>query len=214
MAESSYTNKNVIEASRNFVNIVAHQETSHGSTEVLIGREKVKLCNEYHVIPCETHVKTWNAVGKFFQGSFGTPTTVFAEPGGKEISRKAGSMGAGELAKEMNSVATKWPGDKINYAAWTQAKQMIAAGEASLEKKEYKKAVTAGTTVGKMKGRAFKDMSEEFMKKVVAAGDEALQEALALPEAAAKKKAVQKIVDDFKGTEVSDKAKKELDALK
>ncbi len=214
MAESSYTNKNVIEASRNFVNVVAHEEVGHGSTEVLIGREKVKLCNEYHTISCEVHVKARSAVGKFFQGTIGLPATVFAEPGGKELTKKTGSMGAGELVKAMNSALAEVKGEKIPLALWNQAQQTVAAGQAAMEKKDFRKAVLAYTALSKMKGRTFKDITEEYLAKVVAAGEDEIKEAAALPEAAAKKKALQKIADDFKGTEISEKAKKELDALK
>ena len=71
MSETSYTDPKVIEMSKNFVNVVAHQETGHGDREVFVGREKKKLCTDYLTIPCAVHTKGWEAVGTFFNGSFG-----------------------------------------------------------------------------------------------------------------------------------------------
>src|SRR5688500_15522665 len=113
MSETSYVDPKVVEMSKNFVNVVAHQETSHGDREILVGREKKKLCAEYFNIPCSVHVKGYEAAGKFFQGTFSTPTTVFADPGGVEISRKVGGLGAGELVKAMNEALLKVGGEKI-----------------------------------------------------------------------------------------------------
>src|SRR5688572_31664880 len=126
MSETSYTDPKVIEMSKNFVNVVAHQETSHGDRELLVGREKKKLCTEYFNIPCSTHVKGWDAVGKFITGTFQTPTTVFADPGGVEISRKVGGLSAGELVKAMNEALLKVNGEKIGLPVWSMMKQLAA----------------------------------------------------------------------------------------
>jgi len=92
MSETTFTDPKVIEASKNFVNIIAHRETTTATAKSR--REgKIKLCNEYYNIPCSVHTKGESVVGKFFQGSLGTPSTVFADPSGKEISKVTGSMG-------------------------------------------------------------------------------------------------------------------------
>jgi hypothetical protein len=214
MSETTFTDPKVIEASKNFVNIIAHRETGHGDHEVSVGKEKIKLCNEYYDIPCSVHTKGEAVVGKFFQGAFGTPSTVFADPSGKEISKIPGSMSAGELVKKMNEALTKVSGEKVPLPQWQAANKLVADSEAFLAKGEPKKAVDAVVKLGKMKGAAFKTMSEEATTKVEDAGKKALTEALALENVEEKKKALKKIVDDYKPLAVSNEAKKELDKLK
>jgi hypothetical protein len=215
MAESTWTDKKVIEASKNFVCLVGHGEMQHGSNEVLLGREKVKLCSEYYTISCDKHVDGAKIVGRFFQGQYSTPTTVFAEPGGKELFRKQGSMSAGELVKQMNDALSKVAGEKVPLPVWAAAKQLLKDAEAALEKKDGKKAIDAYTKVGKLSRSIwFKDTSKEGLDKVNAEGEKLLQDAMALENAAEKKKALQKIADDFKPLPVSAQAKKELEALK
>lgn len=214
MAASSYTDPKVIELSRSYVNVVAHRETGHGDREIQVGKEKRKVCDEYHTIPCDVHVKGCDAINKFFSGNFGTPTTVFCDPSGKEILRQVGSMGAGELVKKMQEALGKVPGDKVALPVWKQAKQSIADGDALLEKGEHKKAIEAYTKVSKMKGKALQQMATDALAKVSEAGEKLLGEALAMDDVAEKKKALKKIADDFKPLGVSTKAKKELDAIK
>ena len=214
MSETTFTDPKVIEASKNFVNIIAHRETGHGDHEVTVGKEKIKLCNEYYDIPCSVHTKGDAVVGKFFQGGLGTPSTVFADPSGKEISKVTGSMSAGELVKKMNEALTKVSGEKVHFAQWQAANKFATDSEAFLAKGDIKKAVDAVVKLGKMKGAAFKTLGEEATTKVEDAGRKALTEALALENVEEKKKALKKIVDDYKPLAVSNEAKKELDKLK
>src|SRR5262245_7431153 len=130
MAESTWTDKKVIEASKNFVCLVGHSETGHGSNEVILGREKVKLCSEYYTIPCDKHVEGEKAVSRFVEGTFTVPLTVFAEPGGKELSRKTGGLSAGELVKQMNDVLSKVSGEKVSLPVWQTGKQLVKDAEA------------------------------------------------------------------------------------
>jgi len=214
MSETSYTDPKVIELSKSFVNLVAHSETTHGSRDAVAGKEKLKLCNEYYNIPCETHTKACSAIGKFFNGTFGTPTTVFADPTGKELTRVVGGVGSGELIKKMNEALAKVMGDKVHLAVWSQVNQLNTEAEAAFEKGDLKKAVDNWTKIGKIKGAQFRVISQDGLKKADEKGDEALKAALALSDAEEKKKALKKIVDDFKGLPVATQAKKELDALK
>src|SRR5947207_4176845 len=154
MSETTFTDPKVIELSKNFVNIIAHRETGHGDHEVTVGKEKVKLCNEYFDIPCSVHTKGESVVGKFFQGSFGTPSTVFADPSGKEISKVQGSMSAGELVKKMNEALSKVSGEKVHLVQWQSANKFVTDSETFLGKGDTKKAVDAVVKLGKMKGAA------------------------------------------------------------
>jgi hypothetical protein len=214
MAESSYKDAKVIEASRNFVNIVAHQETTHGTKEVFVGREKQKLCDEYHTIPCETHTAAWGFVGRFVTGTFQTPTTFFADPTGKEISKVIGGLSAGELVKKMNEALAKVSGEKVPLAAWQTARQLTTDGEVAREKGELKKAVEAYTKLSKLRGGTIKADAEAALKKLDEEGEKQIEAALAEAGVDEKKKALKRISDDFKPLPCAAKAKKELDALK
>ncbi|MBI2901746.1 MAG: hypothetical protein HYY17_16295 [Planctomycetes bacterium] len=214
MAESSYTDRKVIDFSRNFVNVIAHNEAEHKEREVQIGKEKKSLCEEFYTIPCEVHRKGYGAVNKFFSGNFSTPTTVFCDPAGKEIARKEGALGAGELAKEMQTVLQKVVGEKVGLAAWRQAKQALADADAALAEGNYKKAVDLFTKVSKMAGKAVQELGKEGLKKCGEAGAKLLEEALAMTDIEEKRKALKKLVEDFKGTETATRAKKELEAIK
>jgi hypothetical protein len=214
MSDSTFTDPKVIELSKNFVNVIAHRETAHGDHEVMVGKEKIKLCNEYFDIPCSVHTKGDSVVGKFFQGTFGTPSTVFADPTGKEISKVQGGLSSGELMKKMNEALTTVPGEKISLTAWQSAHKFIAEGDAFLAKGDAKKAGDAYGKVAKMKGAAFKAMNDEASARLTEAGEKALKEALAIENVEEKKKALKKISEDYKPLPVSFEAKKELDALK
>lgn len=215
MSETSYVDPKVIEMSKNFVNVVAHEETSHGDREILVGREKKKLCTEYFTIPCATHKAAWSAVGNYFQGSFGTPTTVFADPGGVEISRKVGGLSGGELVKAMQEALAKVQGEKIPLPVWSAKAQCEADVDAALAKPDPRKAIEAAGKIGKLgKATAFKDASREALDKVEAHGKSALEAALGLEKPEDRKKALQKVVDGYKPLPVSDDAKKALAELK
>jgi hypothetical protein len=215
MSETSYTDPKVIEASKNFVNVVAHQETAHGDREILVGREKLKLCTDYFTIPCSTHVKGWAALGKFFEGNFVTPTTVFADPSGAELLRKPGTLSGGELVKAMQEALGKVSGEKIPLAIWNAKAQLEADVDAALAKGDGKKAQDLATKLGKLgKAAAFKEASKEAQDRIEAAGRKALEAALGLEKPEEKKKALQKIADAYKPLPVADEAKKALDGLK
>lgn len=214
MEEETLRNAKVIELSRSFVNVVAHRDTGHGGTETMRGRDKVTLCNDYANIPCETHVKGWGAIGQFINGTFGTPTTVWCDPTGKELFRHEGDPGSADMIKKMNDALSKVEGEKIPQALWSQAVQMRSDADGALEKDETKKAADLYAKLGKLKGAPFKAMSQEGLKKIDEKGAEALKAALAIENADQKKAALKKILEDFKGLSVGAEAKKELDSLK
>ena len=214
MSDTTFTDPKVIELSKNFVNVIAHTETAHGTHDVQVGKEKVALCNEYFNIPCSVHTNGSAVMSRFFNGTFGTPSTVFADPSGKELFKVTGGLSTGELMKKMNEALTQVNGDKISLTQWQLAHKLIADGDAFLAKGDAKKAADAFGKVGKMKGAAFKTMTDEASARLTEAGEKALKDALALENAEEKKKALKKIAEDYKPLPVSLEAKKELDALK
>lgn len=210
MEEGTLRNAKVIDLSKTFVMLAAHQETAHGSTEMIVGREKVKLCNDYGTIPCEAHVRAWSAVGHFINGTFGTPTTIFCDPTGKEISRHEGDPGAGEMVKKMTDALAKVEGEKIPAAVWSQQ----AEAEAAWMKGDFKKAVDLWTKQSKSKTASLRTLSQDGLQKIGDRGAEALKTALAIESVPDKKAALKKIGDDFKGLPVAADAKKELETIK
>lgn len=214
MAGSAYPDPKLIEASKNVVNVVQHNETAHGEREIPMGKEKVKVCTVYGTIPCSAHTGNGNAVGKFVNGSFGVPLTIFCDPTGKELFRKTGAMGGGEVAKQMQEALAKVPGEHAPLSAWQQAKKDIAEGDAAFEKGDLKKAVECYGKPAKFRIKALKELSEKSLAPVIAKIEQMLKDALALENVEEKKKALKKIADDFKPLEVAAKAKKELDSLK
>jgi len=214
MEEETLRNAKVVELSRSFVNVVAHRDTDHGSTETLRGRDKVKVCNDYGNIPCETHVKGWSAVSRFINGTFGTPTTVFCDPSGKELFRTEGDPGSADMLKKMNEALSKVEGEKIPQGLWSQAAQLRTDADAALEKGDLKKASDLYSKLGKIKGAPFKTMSQDGLKKLDEKLAEALKAALAMDSVDQKKAALKKLAEDFKGLPAAAEAKKELDALK
>ena len=214
MEASTYTDAKVIAASKNFVNVIAHGEDSHGTRDVIVnGREKKSWCKEYWGIDCSVHKEGSKAVGNFMKGSYGTPTTLFVDPDGKEISRKPGSAGAGELVKLMAEALAKVPGDHVSAIDWNSGKKQIADAEEAIGKEDYKKALELVGKVARSKVKAVAAMAADVSKKLEDKAGEMLEEAKGKlesdkPEA---KKLLKKIVEQFKGL---DAAKKALEMLK
>jgi hypothetical protein len=214
MSDSAFTDPRIIELSRSFVNVLAHNETTHGDHDAVVGKEKVKLCNEYATVPCSLHRQGWSAVGKFINGTFIAPMTLFADPAGKEIGKAEGGLSANDLLKKMNDMLTKVPGDKITSSQWQAARRLVSDSDAWLAKGEPKRAAECLVKLLKMKGAPIKSIAGEAAERANEAGRRALQAALALGADEEKKKALRKVVDDYRPLEVSAEAKKELEAIK
>ncbi len=214
MAESSFVDPKVIELSKSFVNVVAFSETTHGEKEVFIGKDKVKLCNEFHTIPCSTHTEGAKSVGRFVTGNYTVPVTWLCDPSGKELIKAQGGLSSGELMKKMNEALVKVSGEKATLPMWQLARKTIEDGDAAFEKRDYKKALDCYEKVAKMRGSAFKKMSDEALERTNADGEKLLKDALAIENVDDKKKALKKLAEDFKPLACSVTAKKELDALK
>src|SRR2546421_658562 len=128
MSQTTFTDPKVIELSKKLVNVIGHSEVAHGTHDVQVGKEKVTLCNEYYNVPCSVHAKGSAVMGRFFTGTFGTPSTVFADPSGKALSKVTGGLSSGELMKKMNEALSQVNGDKISLTQWQFAHKLIAEG--------------------------------------------------------------------------------------
>ena len=211
MAETSFTDREVIQAAQNFVCMVVHSENDHGETEYVIGRKKVKLCNEWYTIPCKEHQKGEASLGRFFQGVFRTPTSVFCDPSGKELFRVTGGMNARQLTTRMSGALEKVKGPNVPAALWKRVQKMIADAKAHVEKDEFKKAIALCTKAGKTRGSdAFEKMSREALEEINEHGNILLELAAKLDNPSLQKTIIQNVASDFRGLPVSKKAFEEL----
>lgn len=214
MEDTVYPDAKVIDASRNFVNVIGHREDEHGTRDVVVNKEKMTVCKVYGSIACEVHKQGFSNTNKFFSGNFKTPTTIFCDPSGKELSRKEGGLSITEQVKLMGEALKRVSGDHIALGSWKSAKQLMTDGDAYLKDGNYKKALELYAKVAKMTGRGLVNMGKEGIQKIEAEGDAKIKEALEVEDPASKKEALKKIAEDFKGTETEKKARKEIENLK
>jgi len=215
METSTYLDGKVIAASKNFVNIIAHREDSHGTREVVVGKEKQTWCKAYWGISCEVHKKGSAASGRF-SGISGVPCTLFCDTDGNEVSRQPGGMGAGELVKAMTAALAKVPGEHVSATDWSGAKKILEEAGQKLEKGEIKKAIELELKVARHKIKAIQALAADTAKLIDEKGAALVAEAKEKIESdkAAAKKALQKIADDFKGFDCAKAAQELLATLK
>jgi len=206
MESSTYTDKKYIESSRMWVNVAAHGEKTH-EVEAMINGKKVTVCSAYWNIPCSYHSACYSASSKF-PGITGLPTTVYADPDGKEIGREVGGKSASELIKIQEKLFEKIPGDKISAVEWSQAAKLLADADAAFEKGEWKKAVEGYTKVSKLSKKALKEKGTAGLEKLETKGREIIAEAkekIATDKEAAKR-LLRSVADDFKPLSCSKEA--------
>ncbi len=223
MAASTYTDAKAIAASRMFVNVCGDQDTKHGERDFMVGREKKKLCKEYWNIPCEQHVKCYEAAGHFqFEGNrIGMPMNIFCGPDGKELTavKREYSMGGKQLCDKMDEALKVVEGEKIPYQPWADTRKHLADADAAIAKSEFKKAIECYAKIQKQKNKSLLAKGEEALKLLDAKGAKLIEEAKAKlesdPEAA--KKTLKMVADQFTKRECQKVAQdmlKELDAKK
>lgn len=217
MESSTYKNAKLIETSRLFVNVVAHHETTHGTKEIPVGKEKKTVCKVYPTITCEEHKHVYEQARDKFSGIDGVPATIFCDPTGKELDRELGGIDAGPLKKKMEDILKQVPGEKLPMEFWKAGVDAIREGDAKMEKGEYAAAIKLYKKVAGMKPKALKSKGEEALQKANDKGNELVAAAKLEAEGGDKEKAkkdLKKIVDDFKGLECSKEAEKLLKELK
>lgn len=214
MIESCFTDSNVIALSKSFVNVAAVDGNSHGEKEIVVGKERVKVCKLFHVMPCASHEKTFRYAFKFWQSPISCPATVFCDPQGNQLFKADGVLTAADLAKKMQSALSKVTGDKIALPQWRKALALLDDGAEALEKGEAKKALEAFRKVAAMKGKSLQKRAEDAIAKVTELGEQRLLEAVGITDLKERRRALSKVMDEFKGLDVSAKAKREFDAAK
>lgn len=206
MESSTYPDKKYIESSRMWVNVACHTEKTH-MVDAMVGGKKVTVCSAYWNIPCEAHSKCYSASGNY-PGITGLPTTVYADPDGKELAREVGGMGASQLIKKQKELLEKIPGEKISADEWMLVKNLGQDAESSFSKGEWKKAIEVYTRISKMPKKVFKDKGTKGLGKVNEKGRELIADAKAKVETEKEeaKKILKTVASDFKPLECSKEA--------
>jgi hypothetical protein len=211
MANSVYTDKKFIEASRMWVNVAAHRVTSH-TVEVSIKGKKVQVCERYWNIPCAAHSMCFEPPKRKYGVLDEFPFRVFADPEGKEMSRELGAKTADELIKAMDWHMARVQGPQLSAAEWIQARAFRADAEKSFNEKEWPKAVEAYTRLSKFVSEKVRLLGEDGLDKVNKEGEQLYMEAIQLAQADDKKKVdegiklFKKIANEFKPLPVAKKA--------
>jgi len=175
--KGTYPNAAAVAASKNVVFIVGHLgaknwDTNHGSKEIKKGAEKVKVCKIYSSITCDDHVTIGKEkAGDFFGDKvFATPTHIFCEPSGKEMTRRAGAITAPELVKEVEAAVAKITGPKMSKEEYDTALSSIKQGQDLVKKDEIKKAIEAFTKLSKSPNEKVHALGEQELKSLDESG--------------------------------------------
>lgn len=211
MESSTLPAKDVVTQSRAFVMCVVFDEREHKEEDVKIGKETVKRCSIFKTISCEDHVNVYKGGRNAFENVASTPTVVLADPDGKEISRKVGAPGSTELV-EMMKAAVKKVGPGITTDEWAKTQAEIAKAKEDLEKGKIQDAIKVFEKLGKAKNEGLKGMGAEGMAAVNDKGNKAIDEAIGMSMEDAKK-ALKKIIADYKGSDAGKRAADELKRL-
>lgn len=192
-------------------------KTTHGSKEIKKGKDKVKVCKIYTTITCEEHIEIAQAKWTDFFGEqrVALPQHVFVDAAGKEFTRRAGSMSAQDLAKEITDTSAKIEGDKVPKGDYEAARTAIQDGLEAVKAEEIKKAIAAFTKVTKSPHSRLHPLGEGQLQNLQVSGDARIEAAVQLTGTNLEeaKKTLRKIADDFKPLECATKAAELLKAI-
>jgi hypothetical protein len=189
-------------------------DTNHGSKEILKGKEKVKVCKLYNSITCDDHVAIGKEKAADFFGDkvFPTPTHIFCEPSGKELSRRPGSITAPELVKEVDAAVAKVTGPRMSKEEYDSAMASIQQGQGFVKKDEIKKAIEAFTKISRNPNEKVRALGEQELKNLDEAGTARFDAAVQLLESSEEqgKKELQKIAKEYPPLSCAKKAEEIL----
>ena len=191
--------------------------TSHGTKEIKKGKDKYKVCKIYSTISCDDHVELgktkWSEI--LGEKEVALPQHVFVDAAGKVLSRKAGSMTAQDLVKEINDAVAKIEGPKIPKGDYDVARSALRDGEDLVKKDEIKKAIAAFTKVTKSTHPPLAKLGDDQLKNLQSSGDARVEAAIQqmstnVDEAA---KVLKKVAEEYKPLECATKAADILKAM-
>lgn len=208
MERSAYPNPAVVTASKNMVCLVGHGgardfATNHGSKDVKVGTEKVRMCKIYSGIQCADHVEIFKerAHPVFKNQVFATPHHLYYTPSGEEIVRNFGTKTPQELAKDFADALAKVPGPHVGKDDYDGAKTHVNQGLDLVKKDEIKKAIAVFTTLTKHKNEQLRPMGTRELDALQASGDARVQSALQTLESTngeeKAKKELKKVADEY-----------------
>jgi hypothetical protein len=215
MDSSVYNQKEFIAASRRWVNVYCNKDTGHGTVKI-DGKEMCKLCPS---ITCDDHVKCdqGSGSGAYFNGTIGTPATVWADSSGKKIDSNQGGMSSKQLLEKM-AEAEKAQGPGLDEASYAFLTDNLAAGEKATTDGKTKDAIDAYTGIVKQMGK--NPAAKTWVEKAQSALDKLVEGAKARIEEAAKakdggdfakaKELLKAVQTEFKGQPVAKDADKAM----
>lgn len=220
MERGAYLNPAVITASKNLVCVVGHAgtgranawDTNHGSREVKVGGEKVKMCKIYAGIVCTDHVEIFKerAHPVFKNQVFATPHHIYYTPAGEEMMRNAGTKSPQELAKDFADMLAKVAGDHVSKDEYESAKGQIGQGLALVKKDEIRKAIEIFTKVSQHKNGLLQPMGTKELDALEVSGNARYESALQTLETQngeeQAKKELKKVAEEYKPLPCSKKA--------
>jgi hypothetical protein len=218
MADSVYTEKKFIEASRMWVNVAAHKATSH-AVDMTVNGKKVQVCERYWNIPCSAHSMCFDPPKRKYGVPDEFPFRIFTDPEGNTLGREPGAKTAEELIKKMERLLDQVPGPKLTVAEWLQVRTLRGDGEKAFNEKVWPKAIEAYTGLSKFAAEKAKKWGEDGLESVGKEGDQLYQEAFQLVHSVEKvkveegKKLLQKIAGDFQPLKAAKMAEDLLKSL-
>lgn len=217
--KGTYPNAAAVAASKNAVFIVGHLgakswETNHGSKEIKKGSDKVKVCRIYGSITCDDHVTIGKEKASDFFGDkvFATPTHIYCEPSGKEMTRRPGVISAADLVKDVDAAVAKVPGPRMSKEEYDTAMSSIKQGQDLVKKDEIKKAIEAFTKVSKNPNEKVRALGDQELKSLDESGTARFDAAVQLLESSEEqgKKELQKIAKEYPPLSCAKKAEEIL----
>ncbi|NUN49598.1 MAG: hypothetical protein HUU15_12290 [Candidatus Brocadiae bacterium] len=214
MDSSVYANKDFVAASKRWVNVYCSKDSGHG-TEKVGDRE---MCKIHPGITCEDHIScNASAGGKFFQGTFRAPATVWCTPDGKEIGKQQGGMSAKQVIEKM-AEAEKVVGPGLDSDSYVYLLEKLAAGEKATADGKVKEAVDlyAGILKAMAKNPAAKSWTEKAqgaLDQLVEGAKGRIADAVAAKDAgdfAKAKELLKSVQTEFKGQPVAKDADKAM----
>ena len=191
--------------------------TTHGMKEIKKGKDKYKVCKIYNTITCDDHVETgktkWNDF--FGEKKVPLPQHIFVDASGKELSRKAGSMTAQDLVKEINDAVAKIAGPKIPKGDYDVARSTIRDADDLVKKDEIKRAIAAFTKVTKSAHPNLAKLGDDSLKNLQSAGDARVEAAIQQMSTNVEEatKVLKKVAEEYKPLECATKAADILKAM-
>ncbi|HEY3227023.1 MAG TPA: hypothetical protein VGK61_08535 [Planctomycetota bacterium] len=117
MEASTLVDPRAIEATEDFVPVVAHGPLEHGTYQAEENGRKVARCRLYRNLECVEHQLTHEALKAYLKDPrFRIPILIWIDPDGKEIFRRSGWRRPEEFLSDLRRAEAKVPGPRRSRA--------------------------------------------------------------------------------------------------